>query len=147
LTRTGEWTIVAPAKDNAGILSPEPFPVLLRTDHPGSAFTITFNGTMVGLYDVIGPGSGTWDVILDGHPYRSVIRFDAFATYWRPHYLLLSDLPPGRHTVEFRLSVNMPDKRVLLGTNVSDYNANPLKYRETAGYAGFLLVAGKVEKQ
>lgn len=146
LTRTGEWTTVTPDRNNAGALSPDPFPVLLKTAHPGSALVIKFNGTMVGLYDVIGPGTSTWDVILDGQPYQSVTRFDAFATYWRPHYVLLSDLPPGQHTVEFHLSANPPDKRSLLGANVSDYNANPQKYQEAAGYAGFLLLAGNLIK-
>jgi beta-N-acetylhexosaminidase len=144
LTRKGEWTTVAPAKESAGSLSPEPFPVLLKTDQPGSAIVIKFRGTMVGLYDVIGPGSGTWDVLLDGHPYRSVTRFDAFATYWRPHYVLLTGLAPGVHTVEFRLSSVAPDKKSLLGSNVSDYMADPGKYRESAGYAGYLLLAGTI---
>lgn len=145
LTKTGQWTVVTPGKEKAGSMSPEPFPVLLSTDHPGSSLIIKFTGTMVGLYDVIGPDGGTWDVILDGRPYQSITRFDAFATYWRPHYVLLTDLAPGLHTVEFRLSANAPDKRALLKDNASDWDADPGRYKESAGYAGFLLLAGKLE--
>jgi hypothetical protein len=146
LVKTGEWTIVQPSKEAAGILSPEPFPVLMKTTSPGSTLVITFDGTMVGLYDVIGPGSGSWEVWLDGKRDTVFTRFDAFATYWRPHYVLLTGLTPGRHTVEFRLSAEAPDKKTLLGANAGDYMANPDKYRENAGYVGDLLLAGELVK-
>jgi hypothetical protein len=144
LTTTGQWTVVQPSKEDAGVLSPEPFTTLLKTTRPGSALVVTFDGTMIGLYDVIGPGTGTWEVWLDGKRDTTFTRFDAFATYWRPHYVLLTDLPPGRHQVEFRLSADAPDKQMLLGANANDYTAHPDKYRETAGYVGYLLLAGKL---
>jgi beta-N-acetylhexosaminidase len=144
LQRTGAWATVAPAKENEGSLTPDPFPVLLKTNIPGSAITIKFKGTMVGLYDLIGPGSGSWDVSLDGRPYQHVTRFDAFATWWRPHYVLLTGIPAGIHTVEFRCSAQTPDKKSLLGDNLQDFTAHPEKYTENAGYAGYLLLAGQL---
>ena len=68
LKRTGEWKNLSPATENAGVLSPQPFPVLLKADHAGASIIVRFRGTMVGLYDVVGPGSGKWDVFLDGKP-------------------------------------------------------------------------------
>jgi beta-N-acetylhexosaminidase len=144
LTTTGQWTVVQPSGEGEGVLSPEPFSTLLKTTRPGSALVVNFDGTMIGLYDVIGPGTGTWEVWLDGKRDTAFTRFDAFATYWRPHYVLLTDLPPGRHRVEFRLSADVPDKQTLLGANANDYTAHPDKYREAAGYAGYLLLAGKL---
>lgn len=37
-----------------------------------------------------------------------------------------------------------PDKQTLPGANANDYTAHPDKYREAAGYAGYLLLAGKL---
>jgi hypothetical protein len=144
LTTTGQWTVVQPSKEDAGALSPEPFTTLLKTTRPGSALVVTFDGTLIGLYDVIGPGTSAWEVWVDGKRDTTFTRFDAFATYWRPHYVLLTDLPPGRHRVEFRLSADAPDKQTLLGANADDYTAHPDKYRENAGYVGYLLLAGKL---
>jgi lysophospholipase L1-like esterase len=144
LTTTGQWTVVQPLGEGAGVLSPDPFATLLKTTVPGSGLVVTFDGTMIGLYDVIGPGTGTWEVWVDGKRDTSFVRFDAFATYWRPHYVLLNNLPPGRHRVEFRLAHETPDKQTLLGANAGDYTAHPDKYRENAGYVGYLLLAGQI---
>lgn len=141
---TGQWVTVENSKDGAGVLTPRPFPVLLKSGQPGASLIVRFTGTMVGLYDVVGPGSGKWETILDGQPPKSYTRFDKFATYWRPNYLVLTDLPPGEHIVEFRVSGERLDKRKLLGGNVGDLEATPGKYIENACYAAFLLLAGQI---
>jgi hypothetical protein len=58
--------------------------------------------------------------------------------------VLLTNLPQGRHRVEFRLSADPLDKQTILGANAGDYTAHPDRYREAAGYAGYLLLAGKL---
>jgi|GEM_PF-1041860 len=145
LKKTGEWEKLSAAKGNGGTLTPVPFPVLIKADHAGASIIVRFRGTMVGLYDVVGPGSGKWDVFLDGKPYRSFTRFDRFSTYWRPNYIVLSDFPPGLHTAEFRVSADVLDKKTLLADKAGELISNPDKYRESSGYVGFLLLAGSVE--
>jgi hypothetical protein len=149
LETTGRWSTVQPSKENAGVLTPEPFPSLIKTTSPGAGLTIHFTGTGIGLYDVVGPGTAVWNIILDGKQYKKLSRFDAFATYWRPNYILVSGLPAGPHTVEFRLAGDKPDKRTILAENgnTPDFDAHPDKYHENAGYAGFLLLAGSINNK
>jgi hypothetical protein len=144
LRRTGPWATVVHEKDGAGVLTPGTFPVLLKSGYPGASLTVRFNGTIVGLYDVVGPGTGKWEVVVDGQPAKTYTRFDKFATYWRPNYLVLTDLPPGEHTVEFRVSGEALDKKLLLAENGGDLDANSGKYKENACYAAFLLLAGSL---
>ncbi len=146
LTKTGEWRKVIPSNEDDGALSPHPFPVLLKSDHPGASIVLKFRGAMVGLYDVVGPGSGKWDVFIDGQFYQTYTRFDRFATYWRPNYIVVKGFAPGLHEVEFRLSANAPDKKTLLADKADDLVSNPAKYQQTAAYVGYLLLAGTIEK-
>jgi hypothetical protein len=144
LEKTGKWKKVLPSMENAGVLSPNPFPLLLKADSAGSSILVKFEGSIVGLYDAMGPGSGIWEILLDGVPYRTYTRFDSFCTYWRPNYVLLKNIKPGLHTVEFRVSSVIPDKKLLLGDKVNKMISDPLNYSESNGYAGYLLLAGNI---
>jgi len=145
LKRTGRWEKVIPAKAQGGPtgFTPAPFPVLLKSLSPDASLHVQFEGTMVGLFDLVGPGTGAYDVIIDDQPAKTYRRFDGFAGVWRSHYFLVTGMPPGKHKVEFRVSRLVPDKRSLLGNNARDLDLHPEKYAENACYAGYLLVEGK----
>ncbi|MBS1605197.1 MAG: hypothetical protein JST42_21215, partial [Bacteroidetes bacterium] len=140
LTTTGGWTVLSPAKDGAGSLTPNPFPVLLRSVAPGAAIRVKFEGTKIGLFDVIGPGTGQYEVIVDAQPPRIYRRFDGFGSSWRAHYFILSGLTRGIHTIEFRVSAQTLDKKTIL--KGKDIDENPDKYKENACFAGYLLLDG-----
>jgi len=81
---------------------------LLCADRPGAEFTLTFEGTAVGAYVLAGPDAGVSEVAVDGGRVR---RVDLFHRYSRGlHYprtvLFFTDLDPGRHLLELRVSEN-----------------------------------------
>jgi hypothetical protein len=146
LKKTGKWNVVPSGTGNANALTPNPFPVLLRSDSVGSSLVVTFEGTMIGLYDVVGPGTGQYEVVVDGGPAKLYSRFDSYATTWRAHYFILPGLIPGKHTVQIKVSATLPDKKAILKQKADDVNLNPEKYRDNAGYAAYLLLVGKLIK-
>jgi hypothetical protein len=146
VSRTGSWDTVARGDAAVGRFIPMPFPRLWRGGAPGAALSFSFTGTMAGLYDLMGPGTGGYEVSVDGQPARAFIRFDSYCTDWRPQYFLVSGLPPGRHTVRFTVSASVPDKRRILQDKSADLDAHPEKYRSADGFAGWLLLDGKINR-
>lgn len=145
LERSGRWELLTPRKGGedsvrASRWVPDPFPVLLKSDDPGAYLRCQFTGTIIGLYDLVGPGCGQYDLIVDGKLYKTIPRFDAFAQTWRVHYFLVEGIEPGKHTVELRVSADPPDKAALLGAGRKDMDLHPDKYASSACFAGYLLV-------
>jgi predicted RNA-binding protein with PUA domain len=116
--------------------------VLLHADHPDASLSFHFSGTMVGLYDIMGPGTGAYEVLVDGRFVGRYVRFDAYSTNWRPQYFLIQGLSRGIHTVTFRVSGATVNKTALLAAKVSDWQEHPEKYQANACYAGYLLLDG-----
>ncbi|HMH21139.1 MAG TPA: GDSL-type esterase/lipase family protein [Puia sp.] len=146
LTHTGSWDTVSVGDAATGRFMPMPFPRLWRSGAPGAALNFSFTGTMAGLYDLMGPGSGSYEVTVDGRPTGTYIRFDSYCTDWRPQYFLVSGLSPGRHTLRFTVSASVPDKRRILLDKSADLDAHPDKYRSADGFAGWLLLDGKINR-
>jgi len=118
-----------------------------KADKPGSSLIVKFKGTTIGLMDIIGPGSGSCDVIVDGKLTEEKIRFDKYCTTYRLHYFILPELPMGEHTVEFRVSSKKLDKLNIL--NQLDTNTIPENmkdYEEHTGFALGLLLNGHLLK-
>jgi hypothetical protein len=57
--------------------------------------------------------------------------------------LLVSGLSPGKHTIRFKISAAVADKRSILKDNAADLDAHPEKYRSADCFAGWLLLNGK----
>ncbi|MBS1664902.1 MAG: hypothetical protein JST68_27895 [Bacteroidetes bacterium] len=97
----------------------EYFPLLPKvygTSSTDASVTVRFKGTRFGLADIMGPGTGAVEVVIDGQAPRVISRFDAFCTYYRLNYFILSDLPEGKHTATIRLSKAPIDKAAILKT-------------------------------
>jgi lysophospholipase L1-like esterase len=114
LTRQGNWQVLAPGEGLIKHLMPYPLAYVVRTGTPGAALTFTFEGTMFGLNDVMGPDTGVYEILIDGQPIAPVNRFDKHSTYYRASFFLSPKLSPGRHAVEIRLSGQALDKQALL---------------------------------
>lgn len=120
------------------------FPGLRTSAVPGSSFTINFEGTMVGIYDVIGPHSGQYWVRIDDQPPFLMSRFDAYCFFYRPHYFFLDPLPHGKHKVTFTIAKEMPDKQgILKKLSETKIESDPA-YSEKRMYVSKILLQGKL---
>ncbi|GAA4399223.1 SGNH/GDSL hydrolase family protein [Nibrella viscosa] len=141
--RSIEWQEITPTTDTVARQLQNRFAYLVKAGRPGAKLIIRFKGTQLGLYDVMGPGCGQYEVNIDGQPARIYPRFDEYCTYYRSNYFLLPELPDGIHTVELTLSNEPLDKAAILQKRGSTIN-DPRRYAENAGYASQVLLIGEL---
>jgi hypothetical protein len=133
---TGDWQMtdsVTKGKEYYPLL-----PQVFSTASTDAAVTVKFRGTRFGLADIMGPGTGIIEVVIDNEPARIINRFDAFCTYYRLNYFIISGLPQGKHTATIRLSKTPIDKEAILKTRnvvVKDWSI----YQPRNMYVGAIL--------
>lgn len=81
------------------------FPAILVAGVPGSQLSVPFSGTILALFDVLGPDTGGVDYRIDEGEWKVLSPFDQWAKdYYRAHYTLVADgLPDGKHTLTMRV--------------------------------------------
>jgi hypothetical protein len=79
---------------------------LYFSEQPGSLLTLEFSGTAVGAYVLAGPDAGRLDVRVDGGEWRTVELYHNYSAglHYPRTVMFDSELPPGRHVVEVRVS-------------------------------------------
>lgn len=133
---TGEWGItdsVTKGKEYLPLL-----PTVFSTASTDASVTVKFKGTRFGLADIMGPGTAAIEITIDNQAPRVINRFDAFSTYYRLNYFILSDLSEGKHTATIRLSKTNLDKEAILKTRntvVKDWSP----YQGKTMYVGAIL--------
>ncbi|WP_436486551.1 SGNH/GDSL hydrolase family protein [Chitinophaga sp. ARDCPP14] len=146
LPRTGQWSDLSNSNDTVAVQFRQRFPLLVKSTYPGSSLQINFNGRLAGLYDLVGPGCGEYEVTIDGQAAKPYPRFDRHAVYYRTHYFFLPLLEAGPHTINLEVSGKKLDKMSILKTG--DNQPGDLeKYNENACYAGWLLLLGSITNQ
>lgn len=143
IPKKGSWQDLSATQDSVAVSFRQRFPWLLKSNEPGASLQVHFRGRMAGLYDIVGPGCGQYEVVMDGQAPKLYPRFDRHAVYYRSHCVLLPVQEQKEHTVEFRVSDKPLDKMAILqkGTNQP---GDPKKYVENACYAGWLLLVGNL---
>jgi lysophospholipase L1-like esterase len=120
-------------------------PTLWQASRPGDAVAFSFQGRMVGLFDLLGPDGGQVRVTLDGADKGLRPRFDAYCTYHRLAPLWLAEgLPAGRHTVRVELTAEPLDKAAILAQRREAMN-DPARFAPLRWQVGSILVLGEVE--
>jgi len=141
----GAWRRVTPADDDRAKAFAARMPVLWKAEAPGARLSVTFKGTLLSVYDLLGPGGGTVAVQVDDAPARSVPRIDGYSTYWRIAQLSAGGLPEGVHRATFTLDAAVPDKAaILFEQNRADLTNHPEKYAGQVWYASALLLLGEL---
>ncbi|MBV6639320.1 MAG: SGNH/GDSL hydrolase family protein [Cyclobacteriaceae bacterium] len=109
---------------------------------PDDLITFSFKGRAFGFYDVIGPGSGSLIVSVDGEE-QVYPRFDPYCTYWRISYKTIGGLSDTLHKVTIRVSDQLLDKEGILAKR-----NNPLEpienYKDHNWYLARLLLDGEL---
>lgn len=143
LTFSAGWEKTEP-KDNPNLKQFAPwFPYVMKADKAGSSVSFSFKGNKIGLFDIGGPEVGQLDIIVDGKKLKPLNRFSHWCNNrYRGQYDLI-DVPYGTHKVQFVITADIPDKKILLGANqLADITANPDKYNQSVIYLGRVLIRG-----
>ena len=122
------------------------FPAVWEADKPGEKITFTFKGTMVAVYDVIGPRTGQVVLTVDG---KATLRnrFDPWCTcYYRRHmFTVAKGLEDKLHTVSIAVSDKAPD--VMPGVRHMARHGrkiDPESIKGTVLRIGYLMLVGDV---
>ncbi|MCX7047795.1 MAG: GDSL-type esterase/lipase family protein [Candidatus Sumerlaeota bacterium] len=138
------WEQLDPAKDSKAKGNKDRVPALWKATKPGETMTLKFKGTMLKVYDLLGPDCGQVIVKVDDQPAKIVPRFDAYCTYHRLATLGVADgLPEGVHTVKLEIHPDQPDKAKILKQNNNKID-DPKRFDGTTWYAGAVLLLGDV---
>ena len=133
---TGNWQLtdsVTKGKEYFQLL-----PQVYGTAAANASLTVRFKGTRFGLADIMGPGTAAIEITIDQQTPRVINRFDAFSTYYRLNYFIISDLPAGKHVATIKLAPGKIDKAAILKTRntvVKDWTP----YEKQAMYIGAIL--------
>ncbi len=87
-----------------------------EADKPGQTLSFRFRGSVVKLYDLLGPDGGQAIITIDGvQQKKPVPRFDSYCTYHRIATLnLASDLDPKKfHTIKIEVHPEQPDRKAV----------------------------------
>ncbi len=136
------WQRLDPATNNLAKRFHSQLSNLWKANAPGETISFRFQGTAVGIYDLLGPDCGQVVVNLDDRPAVVQPRFDAYCTYHRLGKLMVGErLANTVHTVKLTIHPEQPDKvNILKQRNEKMDNAK--RYDDRAWYAGSILLLG-----
>jgi hypothetical protein len=120
-------------------------PALYKAKPPTASFTVRFEGSTLGVYDVVGPKTGIIELLVDGQKPKKVYRFDQWCNYSRIHSFFVDSLADGKHEITFIVSGKKFDKGAILGKK-GVIVTNPAEYEEYGWFANSLLLVGDLIK-
>lgn len=137
-TRLGEGDDVAPH-------FVKQMPEMWEAATPGESLSFRFQGTTVGLYDIVGPDGGQVWARIDGQESGPIPRFDSFCSYHRLNTLeLASGLPDGVHTIEVTLDAEQPDRSSVTDQTRNEPGFDPARYDGTVLRVGAIMLIGEI---
>jgi lysophospholipase L1-like esterase len=79
---------------------------VLAAEIPGSELHLSFEGTVIGIYAIIGADTGGIEVCIDRGPWRKIDLYSNItrSTYLPVLYILASNLPRGNHELGLKIS-------------------------------------------
>jgi lysophospholipase L1-like esterase len=144
-TLSDGWQVLSAASDTVAKQLQSRFSYLIKAEQPGETLIIRFKGTRFGLYDVMGPECGQYEIKVDGKTAILRSRFDEYCTYYRANYFFLPDMEDTLHTIELTVSPQRLDKAAILAQRNNSID-NPAKYESNACYASQLMIIGELVK-
>lgn len=146
------WKEIDPSQFNTLKAYSPWFDYLMKAENAGDSFSFSFEGDYFGIFDIGGPEVGMLEIKIDETNVEDMPdsllnlttnRFNKFCNNrFRGQYVFFK-LPHGRHTITFKISSEIPDKKKILGPNqLEDITKYPEKYNRAAIYLGKLLIKG-----
>ena len=141
---SGSWKKL-PADEGLGKRFGNRMPEIWYASTPGDKLEFAFRGTMVGLYDLLGPDGGKVQITLDGKTGTPRQRFDWYCTYHRLASLRMAqDLEDGPHTVCVELLAEQPDRSPVLDRVRDEPGFDPKRYDGTNLWVGSIMLIGEL---
>lgn len=142
----GDW-VKLPADHQLAKRFQRNMPELYQASSPGATLSFQFEGTSVGVFDILGPDGGQLSIQLDDSKPANRNRIDGYCTYHRMSKLHVgSELKPALHKVTITLTPEQFEKReILFERNRGDLDAKPEKYAGHTWYAASLMLIGKLK--
>ena len=138
----GEWTKL-PADHNL-MASFQRFMPAIYQAKPGSIMRFKFKGKVLGIYDCIGPGSGTIEISVDGQK-EEIFRFDQWCDNYRKNNFFQKELADKVHEVEIRVQDKKIDKAaIMLKKNITI--TDPAKYAGLDWFPANVMIVGELVK-
>ncbi len=136
------WQKLDPAAENLSKWFSGRLGEMWKADKPGESISFSFRGTLVRIYDLVGPDCGQVIIQVDDRPAVVRPRFDAYCTYHRLQTLNVAQgLPDAVHTVKLTIHADQPDKAAILSKR-NEKMDDPKRFDGTAWYAGAVLILG-----
>lgn len=141
----GSWRVLDPkqglAKNFANRL-----PTLWEGNKPGDSLEFRFQGTMAGLYDLVGPDGGQVAWTVDDRAGGPRPRFDSYCTYYRLASLTLAEsLADVEHKVRMEVHPEQPNRSVVVDRVRNEPGFDPKKYDGTKVWIGYLMMIGDLK--
>ncbi len=140
--RTGDWTKLT---DNHTLVQQfSSFMPSIYQAKPGAAMHFKFKGRILGIYDCIGPGTGTIEITVDGKT-EEIARFDQWCNNYRKNSFFIKELEDKVHAVEIRVLDKKIDKvPIMLKKNIKI--EDPVKYAGIDWYPANVMIVGELLK-
>lgn len=143
----GDWKEL-PADANLSKSFSNRMGAVWEASQPGSKLTIRFRGSILRLYDLLGPDGGQVTITVDGvaRP-KPAPRFDSYCTYHRLATLSVAEgLDPNQeHTAVIEIHPDQPDRTpVAFRLKDPEQELKAAKYQGTKVRVGQILVLGEV---
>ncbi len=109
---TGDWKVLPPDAQLAKSFSNR-MGTIWEASQPGSKLTIRFRGSILRLYDLLGPDGGQVTITIDGKTReRLVPRFDSYCTYHRLATLSVAEglAADQEHVAVIEIHPEQPDR-------------------------------------
>jgi len=118
-TRIREWTT-----DRTCNFSP-PADVLVA-ENPDASLKLSFTGTAIGIYTLVGMDTGTIEYSIDGADFKSIDPFDFYCPmFHRPqHTIFADDLAMDKHTIILRTGDGKNEKSLGHATRILRFMVN-----------------------
>jgi len=112
---------------------------------PGDTIRFRFRGTMVGIYDLLGPNGGQVRYTIDGEEHGPRPRFDWYCTYHRLASLrMAADLEDAIHEVTVTIDSEQPDRAIVTDRVKDEANFDPKKFDGTNVWVGSIMMIGEL---
>jgi len=143
----GSWQRMDPS-EGLGKRFGDRLPELWNGSKPGDTIRFTFQGTMAGVYDLLGPDGGQVVCTVDGKTGDPRPRFDYYCNYHRLASLkIAADLEEGPHSITIEIDAAQPDRSPVLDRVRNEPGFDPNKYEGTNMWAGYLMMIGELTSE
>lgn len=139
----GSWKVMD-RQQGLGSCFSRQLPIIWEGTTPGDRIEFRFKGTMVGLYDLVGPDGGQLVWSIDGKANGPTPRFDSYCTYHRLASLRIAgDLEDKEHSVTLEIHPDQPDRSSVVDRIRNEPNFEPKSYEGTKAWIGYLMMIGE----